>query len=105
MLLSAASGRSRALRGARRATLLFALVLALLVQFAGPLGAWANPAAQGTITVTDVVGRTVPVKAPVERVLLSEGRQVYVVATLDKDDRFKWVAGWGDNLRTADLDT
>ena len=81
--------------------LAFALVLALAVQVVGA----TSTSAQGTTTVTDVVGRTVTVKTPVERVLLSEGRQIYVVATLDKDDPFKRVVGWGDDLRTADFDT
>ena len=92
-------------RPTRAATLALALLLALAVQFAGPISTWANPAAQGTTTVTDVVGRTVTVKTPVERVILSEGRQVYVTATLDKDDPFKRVVGWGDDLRTADYDS
>jgi iron complex transport system substrate-binding protein len=102
MFSSGARSRGRLFR---MATLACALVLALLVQFAGPLRTWANPAAQGTITLTDVVGRTVTVKAPAKRVLLSEGRQVYVVATLDKDDPFRRVVGWGDDLRTADYDS
>lgn len=87
----------------RRSSLVLALalVLALVVQLAGTL----PTAAQGTTTVTDVVGRTVTVKTPVERVLLSEGRQIYAVATLDMDDPFKRVVGWGDDLRTADFDT
>ena len=81
--------------------LALALVLATIVQLAGP----SNTSAQGTTTVTDVVGRTVTVKTPVERVLLGEGRQLYVVASLDMDDPFKRVVGWGDDLRTADYDT
>ena len=87
----------------RRSSLVLALalVLALVVQLVGTL----PTAAQGTTTVTDVVGRTVTVKTPVERVLLSEGRQIYAVATLDMDDPFKRVVGWGDDLRTADFDT
>jgi iron complex transport system substrate-binding protein len=92
-------------RFTRAATLALALVLALGVQFAGPLSTWANPAAQGTITVTDVVGRTVVVKAPVQRVILAEGRQTYIVASLDTDDPFKRVVAWGDDLRTADYDS
>ena len=35
------------------------------------------------ITVTDIVGRQVEVKAPVEKVILGEGRQMYFVAALD----------------------
>ena len=65
----------------------------------------AAPAAQTTITVTDVVGRTVSVNAPVQRVILAEGRQTYITASLDPDDPFKRVVGWADDLRTADYDS
>lgn len=74
----------------------------------------ASPAAEPTpeaktaaasIKVTDIVGRRVEVKAPVESVLLGEGRQFYVVAALEKEDPFKRVAGWPDDLRTTDLDS
>ena len=55
----------------RRSSLILALalVLALVVQLAGT----SATSAQGTTTVTDVVGRTVTVKTPVERVMLSRG--------------------------------
>ncbi len=56
-----------------------------------------------TIRVTDLAGRTLTVDAPVERVILSEGRQLYVVATLDTEDPFKRVIGWRDDLKRADL--
>jgi len=81
--------------------LALALVLAMVVQLAG-----SQPtAAQGTTTVTDIVGRTVTVKTPVERAILAEGRQTYIVASLDSDNPFKRVVGWGDDLRTADYDS
>jgi iron complex transport system substrate-binding protein len=81
--------------------LALALILAIAVQLRGTL----PTAAQGTITVTDVVGRTVTVKAPVEKAILAEGRQTYIVASLDTDNPFKRVVGWGDDLRTADYDS
>lgn len=56
------------------------------------------------ITVTDIVGRQVEVKAPVEKVLLGEGRQMYFVAALDTDAPFRRVVGWRDDLQKADLD-
>ncbi len=58
-----------------------------------------------TVTVTDVLGRKVEVEAPVRRVILGEGRQMYVVAALDKDDPFKRVVGWRDDLLKADPDS
>jgi iron complex transport system substrate-binding protein len=62
------------------------------------------PSKPTSITVTDIVGRQVTVKAPVKSVLLGEGRQLYVVAALEREDPFKRVVGWPDDFRTTDLD-
>lgn len=68
-------------------------------------GAAVAPSAQQqAITVTDVVGRKVTVKAPIKSMILSEGRILYIVAPLEPTDPFKRIVGWGDDLRTADLD-
>jgi iron complex transport system substrate-binding protein len=61
-------------------------------------------AADTTITVTDVTGRQVEVKAPVNKVILGEGRQIYFVAALDTDAPFKRIVGWRDDFEKADLD-
>lgn len=60
--------------------------------------------AASTMTVTDIVGRTVTIKQPVERMILGEGRQLYVVAALDREDPFQRIVGWSEDLKTADLD-
>jgi iron complex transport system substrate-binding protein len=86
---------------ARFVLLAVAVALATVLQVIAP----ATTSAQGTVTVTDIVGRTVTVKAPVQRVILAEGRQTYIVASLDTDNPFKRVVGWGDDLRTADYDS
>ncbi len=65
-----------------------------------PASAWA-----AKVSVTDVLGRKVEVEAPVQRVILGEGRQMYFVAALDKDDPFKRVVGWRDDLSKADPDS
>ena len=65
--------------------------------FMAPASAWA-----AKVSVTDVLGRKVEVEAPVQRVILGEGRQMYFVAALDKDDPFKRVVGWRDDLSKAD---
>ena len=84
----------RLLRGLRRAALAtFAICAAAL------------PARAETITVTDIVGRTVEVQAPVRRIILGEGRQMYFVAALDREDPFKRVVGWRDDLGKADPDS
>lgn len=71
---------------------------------AGLLAAWAAPPAlvAGTVTVTDVAGRQVEVGAPVESLVLGEGRLVYGVAVLDTEDPFGRVVGWRDDLKKAD---
>jgi len=57
------------------------------------------------VAVTDVLGRKVEVEAPVQRVILGEGRQMYFVAALDREDPFKRVVGWRDDLPKADPDS
>ncbi len=78
------------------------------------LGLWAALAlvsllpmpsqAADKITVTDITGRQVEVKAPVNKVILGEGRQIYFVAALDTEAPFKRVVGWRDDFEKADLD-
>lgn len=81
----------------RALTATFALGLSLL--------AAALPARAEKVKVTDVLGRTVEVEAPVQRVILGEGRQMYFVAALDREDPFKRVVGWRDDLPKADPDS
>jgi iron complex transport system substrate-binding protein len=87
---------------------LVVLLVAMMVSACGAAVAPPSPVAptaSGTIMVTDIVGRTVAVKAPVERVILGEGRSLYVVAMLEPTDPFKHVVGWAEDLKTADLDS
>lgn len=63
-----------------------------------------SPAAAETTTVTDVTGREVEVNLPVEKVILGEGRQIYLVAALDSDDPFRRVVGWREDFSQADPD-
>ncbi|MCR4264784.1 ABC transporter substrate-binding protein [Nitratireductor sp. ZSWI3] len=73
-----------------------AVVAAIL---SAPLSASAE-----TAMVTDVTGRKVEVNVPVERVILGEGRQIYLVAALDTDNPFKRVVGWREDFSQADPD-
>ncbi|PAV01472.1 ABC transporter substrate-binding protein [Arsenophonus sp. ENCA] len=52
--------------------------------------------------VTDLLGRTVSVKLPVQRVILGEGRQLYLVAMLDKENPAKRVVAWRKDLIQSD---
>lgn len=60
--------------------------------------------AQEMITVTDMAGRVVSVKHGVERVILGEGRMMYTIGILDKDDPFGRIVGWKDDMIKFDPD-
>ncbi|KGM30582.1 ABC transporter substrate-binding protein [Inquilinus limosus MP06] len=65
--------------------------------------AGAAPAAE-TQTVVDVAGRSVEVPAEAKRIILGEGRQIYLLAALDTEAPFRRVVGWRDDLEKADRD-
>lgn len=65
--------------------------------------AW--PAFAEKVTVKDVTGRDVEVNVPVSHVILGEGRQIYFLAALDKENPFQHVVGWRDDLAKADPET
>ena len=71
----------------------------------GLLIAAASPALAEKVTVTDVTGRKVAVDVPVSHVILGEGRQIYFLAALDKENPFEHVVGWRDDLAKADPET
>ncbi|MBV4552346.1 ABC transporter substrate-binding protein [Pseudomonas sp. SWRI102] len=56
-------------------------------------------------TVTDLLGRQVQVRIPVRRVILGEGRQLYLVAALDTDNPIRRIVGWRKDLIQSDPDT
>lgn len=64
----------------------------------------AGPALAQAFTVTDVAGRTVEFDAPVERVILGEGRMLYSVAPVTGGNPFEKIVGWRQDLWTTDLD-
>ena len=76
-------------------------LLALLPR--GAVAADQQPAT--TTTVTDLLGRQVQVHVPVRRVILGEGRQLYLVAALDTDNPMQRIVGWRKDLIQSDPDT
>jgi iron complex transport system substrate-binding protein len=56
-------------------------------------------------TITDIAGRTVTIPQPVERIILGEARQTYVIATLERENPFARVVGWNDDFKPNDLNT
>jgi iron complex transport system substrate-binding protein len=57
------------------------------------------------ITVTDIAGRQVTVDTPVERIILGEGRQIYLLSVLQPEDPFAHVVGWREDFSQADPDS
>lgn len=53
----------------------------------------ALPALADTVTIKDVTGRSVEVNTPVKHMILGEGRQIYFLAALDKENPFEHVVG------------
>jgi len=85
------------------------LLLALVVVFGFLAMMAVSPRASAqapseTVEVTDLAGRTVRVKKGVQRMILGEGRQLYGLAVLERDNPFKRVVGWRDDLKVNDPD-
>lgn len=70
----------------------------------GSGGASRGRERRGVVTVTDLAGRDVEVDVPVGRMLLGQARLFYMTAILDRDDPLARVAGWPDDLKSADPD-
>ncbi len=87
-----------------------AAILSLLILiYAGcqreTLSVPATPAESPTITVTDLAGREVTLKQPVERIILMRSLGLYELATVLGDEVEEKLAGWDSSLKTGDLDT
>ncbi|WP_394890486.1 ABC transporter substrate-binding protein [Mesorhizobium sp. AaZ16] len=85
--------------------LLHAIVIALLLIASGRLPAFAGEEArqvQTPLTVTDIAGREVTVNVPARRLLLGEGRQLYLVASLAPEDPLSHIVAWRNDLIEAD---
>ncbi|WFU38874.1 ABC transporter substrate-binding protein [Bradyrhizobium sp. CB82] len=57
---------------------------------------------QAPLTLTDIAGRQVTLKVPVKRMLLGEGRQLYLIASLEPENPLAHVVAWRTDLITAD---
>ncbi|OCP19908.1 MULTISPECIES: ABC transporter substrate-binding protein [unclassified Ensifer] len=82
-----------------------AVIAALALVALSPLAVVASEptaAAQTPTTVTDITGREVTVNVPVKRVLLGEGRQLYLLASLEPQDPLARVVAWRNDLIEAD---
>jgi len=54
------------------------------------------------ISIVDIDGRELRIEAPVERIVLGEGRLSYILALLDKDAPFQRIVGWRGELQETD---
>ena len=77
----------------------------LLLKRTGDAPAASAEEVPALTTVTDLLGRKVQVRVPVRRVILGEGRQLYLVAALDTEDPIRRVVGWRKDLIQSDPDT
>ncbi|WP_189519933.1 ABC transporter substrate-binding protein [Kushneria pakistanensis] len=57
------------------------------------------------VVVTDVAGRQVHIDTPIKRMILGEGRQIYLLSVLQPETPFEGVVGWREDLAQADPET
>ncbi|MBN1347621.1 MAG: ABC transporter substrate-binding protein [Phycisphaerae bacterium] len=57
-----------------------------------------------SVTLTDLAGRTVTLRQPVDRIVLVRGRDVYELALLLEEDLPRKLVAWGPDLRQSDHD-
>ncbi len=81
------------------------LILAWCIAGAPRAAAATAHHSQTKTTVTDLLGRQVQVRVPVQRVILGEGRQLYLVAALDTENPIERIVGWRKDLIQTDPDT
>jgi iron complex transport system substrate-binding protein len=87
-------------------SLLYAAVTALVMTaLLPPAASGVEPGlaqTQAPLTLTDIAGRKVTLNAPVKRMLLGEGRQLYLIASLEPKDPLAHVVAWRTDLIAAD---
>ncbi|MEJ4044696.1 ABC transporter substrate-binding protein [Erwinia sp. SLM-02] len=76
----------------------FNVLLMILLLAACALFATARAAESSSVTVTDMLNRTVTLPAPAKRIVLAESRHIMTLALLDKDPLSRVVA-WGTDLQ------
>lgn len=74
--------------------------LLLGLGLSGPASATDYP-----LTVTDLAGRSVEIKAEPQRVVVQDGRDLFTLAVLDREDPFKRIVAWNNILARSDPDS
>lgn len=90
------------------------IVLVLLVACVAGVSVWrlgsssssrSNPAPSArTVRVTDLAGRDVTIRKPVERIALMRSLNIYELAAVLGDELGGKLIGWDSSLKTGDLD-
>lgn len=70
-----------------------------------PMKMFAQTPASGPVSATDVVGRTVSLPQPAEKVIVTSRTGFYSIAMLDRENPFQRLVAWNDDLRTTDKDS
>ncbi|MGC4191133.1 MAG: hypothetical protein QM589_08200 [Thermomicrobiales bacterium] len=70
-----------------------------------PVRLFAQTPASGPVSATDVVGRTVSLPQPAEKVIVTSRTGFYSIAMLDRENPFQRLVAWNDDLRTTDKDS
>ncbi|MGL1921496.1 MAG: ABC transporter substrate-binding protein [Hyphomicrobiales bacterium] len=68
------------------------------------IGMSVSAAVAEMITVTDIAGREVEVTLDPTKVIISEGRNLYAVSIIDRENPFKRIIGWRDDMKLYDPD-
>ncbi|QKS80831.1 ABC transporter substrate-binding protein [Pseudomonas bijieensis] len=92
-------------RPRKRPSLIAVLLGAMTLLLSGFACSGTTPDTTPRTTVTDLLGRQVQVRIPVRRVILGEGRQLYLVAALDTANPIQRIVGWRKDLIQSDPDT
>lgn len=83
-------------------------VSAPLVRLAAALCLLLSAAAHATdypLSVTDLAGRQVTIEHEPQRIVLQDGRDLFSLALLDREDPFKRIAVWNNIIKRSDPNT
>jgi iron complex transport system substrate-binding protein len=75
---------------------------ALALALVPAVGAWAT---EYPVTVTDLAGREVVIAAEPQRIVVQDGRDLFALALLDRDDPLRRIVAWNNIISRSDPQT
>ncbi|CAG8998670.1 MAG: hypothetical protein CENE_00625 [Candidatus Celerinatantimonas neptuna] len=63
---------------------------------------WMVQATQYPLTITDMAGRKVTIQSEPKHIVLQDGRDVLMLALLDRENPFKRIVAWNNNIERND---